>query len=90
MHREQKKGDKLSSNEYDKDITFQQKNRRSTPPNITPPAMMEVCEVRDKCTDTTSTVVMEDFLNKNLDEIQRDMTENETETNWDTLNKVIK
>ena len=52
--------------------------------------MMEVCEVRDECPDDTSTVVMEDSVNKNLDEIQRDITENETETNQYAMKMVVK
>ena len=33
--------------------------------------MMEGCEVRDECPDETSPVVMEYYVNKNLDDISR-------------------
>ena len=36
---------------------------KSTPPNITSPAMMEVCEVIYENPDYTSPVVMEDCVN---------------------------
>ena len=39
--------------------------------------MMQVCEVRDECPDETSPVVVEDCVNKNLDEINIDITKNE-------------
>ena len=46
LHRVQKKRDKFSSQEYDKYITVQYKNRKATLPNIIYPSMMEICEVR--------------------------------------------
>ena len=51
--------------------------------------MMEVCEVRDECPDDTSPVVMEYYVNNNLYEIHRDITEQETETNQDAMKMVI-
>ena len=50
---------------------------------------MEISEVRDECPDDKSTVVMEDCVNNRLEEIHRDITENETETNWDAIKMVI-
>ena len=44
--------------------------------------MMEICEVRDECPYDTSIVVMEDCVNKNMDEIHRYITEHDIETNW--------
>ena len=85
-----KKGYRLSPQEYDKEITVQYKNRKETLPKITPPAMMELCAIRDEYTDDTSPVVMKDCLNKNLDEILRDITYNETEKNRYSMKMVIK
>ena len=42
--------------------------------------MMEICEVIDEFTDDTSSVFMQDFVNKNLDEIHRDITDHDIET----------
>ena len=50
---------------------------------------MEICEVRDECTDYTSPVVMEYCANIKLEEIHRDIAENETETNQDAMKIVI-
>ena len=36
--------------------------------------MMNICEVIDECPDDTSPVVMEDCVNKNLDETHRDVS----------------
>ena len=43
--------------------------------------MMDICEVRDECTGGTYPVVMEYFVNKNLDETHRDLSEHEKESN---------
>ena len=46
-------------------------NSKATLPKITSPAMMEVCEIIDECSDDKSPVVMEDCVNKNLADITR-------------------
>ena len=50
---------------------------------------MEICEERDKFPDEKSPVAMEACVNNKLDEIHRDITENETETKRDTMKMVI-
>ena len=40
---------------------------KATLPNITSPAVVEICEVRDEYPDDSSPVVMKDFVNNNLD-----------------------
>ena len=77
------------SQEYHKDRTVQYKKRKATPPNITSPAMMEICEVRYEYTDDSSTVVIEDFVNINLYETHRDISEHDIETNRDATKMVI-
>ena len=89
LHRVQKKGDKLLLQEYDRDRTAQYKKRKETLPKITSPAMMEICEVRYECPDDISPVSMEDFMNKNLDETNRYVSEQDIETNQDTMKMVI-
>ena len=44
LHMVQRKGEKLSSQWYDKDITVQQKKRKAILPKITSPSMMDKCE----------------------------------------------
>ena len=85
----QKKGEELSSQEYDKDRTVQYKNRKETLPEITSPAVVEICEVRYKYPDDLSLVMMEDCANKNMDEIYRDISEHDIETNWDAIKMVL-
>ena len=51
--------------------------------------MMDICEVRYECPDDTSPVVMEDCVNNNLDEIHRDISEHDIETNHDAMKTVI-
>ena len=79
----------MLSQEYDKENTVQYKKSKATIPNITLPAMMEVCELRAEFSDDTSPVFMEDCVNNNLDEIHRDISKNETKTNWDAMKMVI-
>ena len=67
LRRVQKKVESLSSQEYDKDRTVQYKKRKTTLSKIVSPVMVEICEVRDEYHDDSSPVVMEDFVNKNLD-----------------------
>ena len=50
---------------------------------------MEICEVIYEFPDDTSTVLMEYCVNKNLDEIHRDITEHGIEINWDSMKVVI-
>ena len=50
--------------------------------------MMEVCEVRGEFPDDKYPVVIKGCGNNNLDEIHRDITEDETETNWDAMKMV--
>ena len=61
------------SQEYEKDRTVQYKKRKATLPKITSPDMRDICEIRDECPDGTSTVVMEDCVNNNLDETHREI-----------------
>ena len=77
------------SQEYEKDKTVQYKSRKETLPKITSPAMMGICEVRDKFPDGTSPDVMEDFLNKNLCETNKEISEHDNETNRDSMKIVI-
>ena len=58
LHRIQKKGDELSSQEYNKNITVQFKKRKATLTSITSPAMMDICEVIDECPDEASQFLM--------------------------------
>ena len=44
LNRVQKKGEKLSSQEYDKDRTVQHKNRKAKLPKIVSPDIMDICE----------------------------------------------
>ena len=48
---------------------FNTKRGKAILPNITSPNVMEICEVRYACPDDTYPVAMEDFANKDLDEI---------------------
>ena len=50
---------------------------------------MEIFEVRDEYPYDSSPVVMEDFLNNNLDETHRDISETDIETNRDAIKMVI-
>ena len=61
---------------------FNKKNRKATLPNITSPDMTDICEVIDECPDGTYPVVMEDCVNKSLDEIHRDVSENDKENSF--------
>ena len=51
---------------------------------------MAICEVIDGYRDDTSTVVMEDFVNKKLDETHRDIYEHDIDTNMNATKTVIK
>ena len=51
--------------------------------------MMEKCEVRDEYPSDSSPVMMEDFVNKNLDEIHRYIHEQDIETNWGAMKMAI-
>ena len=51
--------------------------------------MREICEVIYQCPDYTSPDVMEYCVNNNLDEIHRDITEHDIETNRDSMKTVI-
>ena len=46
---------------------------------------MDICEVRDECTDGTSPVVMKDWVNKNLYETHTNVSEHDKENNWDAM-----
>ena len=89
LHRVQKKGEELSSQQYDKYRTVQYKNRKETLPKITYPAVMATCEVIDEYSDDSSPVVMEDFVNKKLYEAHRDISEHDIETNLNATKMVI-
>ena len=54
---------------------------KSTPPNITSPAMMEVCEVIDKPPDDTYPVVMEDYVDDEHEDIIREYLVEKNDTN---------
>ena len=51
--------------------------------------MMDICEVVDECPDGTSPVVMEDYVNKNLYETHRDVSEHDKENNEGAMKMVI-
>ena len=89
LHRVQKKWEELSSQEYDKYRTVQYKKRKATLPKITIPAVVEICDVRDKYPDDSYQVVMEDCVNNNLDETHRDISEHDVATNMDATKTVI-
>ena len=61
------------SQEYQNDRTVQYKKRKATLPKITSPAVVATCEVRYEYPDDLSTVVMEDCVNKKLDETHIDI-----------------
>ena len=50
--------------------------------------MMEICEVRDECPVDTYPVVTEYCVNKNLDETNRDIYEQDIETNRDAMKMI--
>ena len=54
LHRVQKKGEKLSSQEYNKDRIVQHKNRKATLPKIASPAKMNTSEA--ELSDETSPI----------------------------------
>ena len=51
--------------------------------------MVATCEVRDEHHDESSPVVMEDCVNKKLDETHRDVSEHDIETNLNATKTVI-
>ena len=51
--------------------------------------MVDICEIRDEYPDDSSTVVMEYFVNKNLDETHIDISEHHIWTNWGAMKMVI-
>ena len=55
-----KKKGKLSSQEYDKDRTVQQKKRKATLPKIVSPDMMDICEA--ELSDDTAPIDKEEGL----------------------------
>ena len=89
LYRVYKKREELSSQEYDKDRTVQYKNRKTTLPNITSPAVVEICEVRYEYNDNSSPAGMEDCVNDNLDETHRYIYEHNIETNTNATKMVI-
>ena len=89
LHRLKIKGDELLSQEYDRDRTVQYKQREAKLPNITSPDMIDICEVRDEYHDDTSPVVMGAYVNKNLYEIHRDVSELDIENIRDTMKMII-
>ena len=62
---------------------------KATLPNITSPAVVEICEVRDEYPYDLSPVVMEYCVNKNLDETHRDIYEHDIETNLNATKMLI-
>ena len=77
LHRVLKKGEELSSQKYENDRTVQYKNIKAILPNITSPDVMATCEVRYEYPYDSYPVVMEDFVNKNLDETHKDISEHD-------------
>ena len=73
LYTSQRKGDEMSSQKYDKDITGQCKKIKSTLPKIASPDIMKACEVREGFPDDTYAVVIEYFVNKNMDDVFRKM-----------------
>ena len=59
--RVQKKGEKLSYHEYDKDWTVQHIKRKGTPPKIASPAKMNTSEA--ELSDDTSPIEKEEGVN---------------------------
>ena len=51
--------------------------------------MMMICEVRDECPDNTYPVVMEDCVNKSINETHRDISEHDKESNWYDMRMLI-
>ena len=68
---------------------FNNKKRKAKIPQITSPDVVATCEVRDEYLDQSSTVVIEDCVNKKLDETHRDISEHDIETNLSTTKMVI-
>ena len=62
---------------------------KATLPKIISPDVMVTCEVRDKYTDESYPVVMEDCVNNKLFEAQRDISEHDIETNMNATKMVI-
>ena len=70
-------------------VSVQYKKRKATLPNIASTAVVEICEVRYEYSDDSSPVMMEYFVNKNLDETHRDIFKHDIETNRDATKMVI-
>ena len=58
-------------------------------PKITPPAVVEIYEVRYECSDDSYAGVMEDCVNKNLDVTHIYVYEYDIENNVDAIKMVI-
>ena len=84
-----KKGEESSSQKYDRYKTVPYKKRKSTLPKIISPAVMATFEVRDEYLDNPYPVVMEDCVNKRLDETYRDISEHDIETDLNATKLVI-
>ena len=83
---------KYENNYHPKNMTkIEQFNKKSnaTLPNITSPAVVATCEVRDEYPDYLSPVVMEYCVNKKLDETHRDISEHDIENNLNTTKIVL-
>ena len=61
LHKVPKKGEILSSQEYDKDRTVQHKNRKAKLPKIVSPDIMDICEA--EFSDGTSPIENEEGVN---------------------------
>ena len=68
---------------------MQYKKRKATLPKITSPAVVATCEVIYEYPDDSYTVVMEDFVNKKMDETHRYISEHDIESNINATKIVI-
>ena len=71
LHRVQKKGEKLPSQEYVKDRTVQHKKRKATPPKIASPDNMNTSYT--EFSDDTSPIETEDGVNDRKDDKNKNM-----------------
>ena len=83
LHRVPKKGENLSSQEYDKDRKVQHKKRKATLPNITSTAKMNASEA--EFSDETSPIDKEEGVNdRKYDKNEKYDEDKEPESPYDT------
>ena len=83
LDRVQKKGEKLSSREYDKVRTVQHKNRKGTLPNIASPAKINTSE--SESSDENYPIEKEEGLNYRTDEKNKNMMSIKSQNSHMTL-----